>query len=158
MIFVTVGTTKYPFQRLVKWSLSQASFYPDLEFIVQSGNYKLNIQVPKNVTLQPYFSFLETQEFIKKANRVVSHGGMATLMQSWSFSKKPLVLPRLHKLGEHANDHQKIMCEYLATQKKIELLNVKFEPYSALDKKIQYTFSSDLKNRKKLIEYLKQVC
>ena len=40
------------------------------------------------------------------ADIIITHGGPATFMGAIAKGKKPIVVPRLEKFGEHVNDHQ----------------------------------------------------
>ena len=43
---------------------------------------------------------------IDKADYVICHAGVGTIITSISKGKKVLAVPRLYKYGEHQNDHQ----------------------------------------------------
>lgn len=104
LIFVTVGTRSYPFNRLFK---KLDELYDEGVLIepmfaqIGTSTYR-----PKNYI---YKEFLSTQEFdnkIKEADIVVSHGASGSIMKALNADRKVIVVTRLEKYGEHINDHQ----------------------------------------------------
>ena len=43
---------------------------------------------------------------MNRADIIITHGGPATFMGAIAKGKKPIVVPRQEKFGEHVNDHQ----------------------------------------------------
>lgn len=104
MIFVTVGSRNYPFDRLFKKldELYEEGVLTDTMF-AQTGTsaYK-----PKHYE---YKEFISPEEFVQKINEadiVVSHGASGSIMKSLNAGKKVIAVTRLEKYGEHINDHQ----------------------------------------------------
>ncbi|HEM5150948.1 TPA: multidrug MFS transporter [Streptococcus suis] len=104
MIFVTVGTHEQPFDRLLK----------EVDYLVEKGviTEEVFIQtgystyIPKNCKWSKLLSFDKMNELMEKADIIITHGGPATFMSAIAKGKKPIVVPRLEKYGEHVNDHQ----------------------------------------------------
>ena len=48
----------------------------------------------------------EFEDHIKRATEVYSHGGAGTLLLCSQLGKRPKILSREKKYGEHLNDHQ----------------------------------------------------
>ncbi len=117
MIFVTVGTSRYPFPRLINQAIELARSTKQ-KIVIQSGTYAIQKLLPANVVIKPFFSFSETQQLLKTAKLIISHAGVGTILQALHYGKEPLVMPRLKKYGEHASDHQVEVAHYLA-QKKV---------------------------------------
>lgn len=158
MIFVTVGTTQYPFKRLIEWSIQQAKLFPQKKVIIQSGVYKTTQKLPKNVQLQQYYQFEEVQKFLSNAEIIICHAGMGTLIQSWSKGKKPYVVPRLEKYHEHANDHETEIAKYLSRKEKIFVLDISTQNVpKSLHKKATVVPSGTVAP-KKLLRYLSSLC
>lgn len=114
MIFFTVGT-QFSFDRLLssfdKWKRDSGS---GLDAFGQIGDSHL-----KDLSF-PNKNFINLDEYSKcfeKADIIVSHAGMGTVLKALSASKPIIVMPRLFKYSEHRNDHQ------VATCKKIRNLN-----------------------------------
>ena len=104
MIFVTVGSRRYQFDRLFK---KLDELYEDgtltEEIFAQVGtsDYK-----PKHYK---YKDFITPEEFVQKieaANIVVSHGASGSIMKALNAGKKVIAVTRLEKYHEHINDHQ----------------------------------------------------
>lgn len=104
MIFVTVGSRQYPFDRLFK---KIDELYEDgtlkEEMFAQIGTstYK-----PKHYKYKDFISPEEFNKYIKKADIVVSHGASGSIMKALNADKKVITVTRLEKYGEHINDHQ----------------------------------------------------
>ncbi len=120
MIFVVVGTQE-PFDRLIKivdeWAVQ--SGYNDIIAQVSNANY-----LPANFK---HFDFLPTDKFdelFKKAEIIVGHAGMGTIISAMHYQKPIIVMPRLAKFREHRNDHQ------LATAKSFSQLGYVRSVYS----------------------------
>lgn len=104
MIFVTVGSRNYPFDRLFKRldELCEQGVIKD-EIFAQTGTSK---HVPKNYKYVDFVSPEEFVELVDKADLVISHGASGSIMKSLNAGKKVVVVTRLEKYGEHINDHQ----------------------------------------------------
>lgn len=104
MIFVTVGTHEQPFNRLIEEvdRLKKEEIIRDDVFI-QTGfsTYK-----PKYCEWKKIISYDEMEYYMRESSVIITHGGPATFMSAISFGKKPIVVPRQEKFGEHVNDHQ----------------------------------------------------
>lgn len=104
MIFVTVGSRGYQFDRLFK---KLDELYEDgtlsEEMFAQVGT---STYEPKHYQ---YKDFITPEEFVKKieeANIVVSHGASGSIMKALNAGKKVIAVTRLEKYNEHINDHQ----------------------------------------------------
>ena len=101
MIFVVLGTQKFQLNRLLKLM----DEYVEIgkikeEVIAQRGN---SDYVPKNFRS---FDFLDKNTFdsyIKKADIVVTHSGVGSIITSLKSRKPVIVFPRLRKYGEHVD-------------------------------------------------------
>lgn len=102
MIFLTVGT-QLPFDRLVSPVLEWLEKEKE-EYVLQVGPTSLDIVDNKAV-----FNNLEPQkyeEIFEKSELVISHAGMGGILSCLERGKPLIVMPRIHSLGEHRNDHQ----------------------------------------------------
>ena len=104
LIFVTVGSRNYPFDRLFKKldGLYEEGSLTE-EMFAQTGTSTYRPQHYK------YKDFLSPEEFvqkIEKANIVVCHGASGSIMKALNAGKKVIAVTRLEKYGEHINDHQ----------------------------------------------------
>ena len=104
MIFVTVGSRNYPFDRLfIKLDeLCEIGIITE-EIFAQIGASKYT---PKHYDYKDYISPEEFLQKIQEANIVVSHGASGSIMKALNVGKKVVAVTRLEKYGEHINDHQ----------------------------------------------------
>lgn len=104
MIFITLGSQKFQFNRLLKAVDSQVAegkIRDDIFAQVGDSDY-----VPMNYN---YKDFLNRDEFIEwqcKADIVITHGGTGAIIGAVKKRKKVIAVPRLAKYGEHVDDHQ----------------------------------------------------
>jgi UDP-N-acetylglucosamine transferase subunit ALG13 len=100
VIFVTVGTHAQGFSRLLG-ALGPLAEMDEL--VVQHGPGA----APGDATVTARFlPAREVAKYVEQARAVVSHAGVGTLMIAWRAGHVPVVVPRLHALGEHVDDHQ----------------------------------------------------
>lgn len=114
MIFVTVGTTKFPFDRPLK-ATDEAMIGLDRKekLVVQAGksDYKFKYE---DTEIFEEIPFGKMSAYFKKAKIVVTHGGPATIFLSLKYSKnKPLVVPRSKRFNEHVDNHQIFFTKFL---------------------------------------------
>ncbi|HFI0632502.1 TPA: glycosyltransferase [Streptococcus suis] len=104
MIFVTVGTHEQPFNRLVEEidRLKKEAIIADDVFI-QTG---FSTYIPQYCDWKSIISYSEMEDYMTSADIIITHGGPATFMGAIAKGKKPIVVPRLEKFGEHVNNHQ----------------------------------------------------
>lgn len=104
MIFVTVGSRNYPFDRLfIKLDeLYEEGVIKDKIF-AQIGTSKYK---PKHYEFVDYLSPDEFMEKINEAKYIISHGASGSIMKALNAGKKVIAVTRLEKYGEHINDHQ----------------------------------------------------
>lgn len=104
MIFVTVGSRNYPFNRLFEKldSLYEDGILTESMFAqVGTSTYK-----PKHYGYKDFISQDEFFAKVKEADIVVSHGASGSIMKALNAGKKVIAVTRLEKYGEHINDHQ----------------------------------------------------
>ncbi|MEG1705517.1 MAG: PssE/Cps14G family polysaccharide biosynthesis glycosyltransferase [Clostridia bacterium] len=102
MIFVTLGTQKQSFKRLLE-EIDKCHILDNEEIVAQIGYTKYESDRIKT------FDFLEKEEFLKymeKAEFVITHGGVGSIFDAILKDKKVLAMPRLKKYSEHVDDHQ----------------------------------------------------
>ncbi|WP_147677621.1 glycosyltransferase [Algibacter pacificus] len=137
MIFVTIGTQE-PFDRLIKLVDELAKDY-NHEIIAQvfNSNYK-----SENLTIIDFVNPKEYENLFKKADLIISHAGMGSIISALSISKPIIVMPRKASLGEHRNEHQ------LATAKKMGAIEGVYVVNGKEDLKANMDFLLENKNEK----------
>ncbi len=103
MIFITLGSQKFQFDRLLKAIDRLVEGGEKDEIFAQTGysSYK-----PEHYR---YKAFLDRNEFaavMEKADIVITHGGTGAIIGAIKKGKKVIAVPRLKKYGEHVDDHQ----------------------------------------------------
>ena len=112
MIYVAVGTQKFPFDRLLKSIDELVANGTILEDVfAQSGNCTY---VPKNYLSKNFLSKDQFEENIEKCDLLITHSGVATMILGLKHKKPVIVIPRLAKYGEHVDDHQVQIAEVFA--------------------------------------------
>ena len=104
MIFVTLGSQKFQFNRLLK----------ELDRLIEEKkvNEEIFAQIGYSDYKPQYFEFkdfVDRDEFEKvmdKCEIVIAHGGTGAIITAVKKDKKVIAIPRLAKYGEHVDDHQ----------------------------------------------------
>lgn len=153
MIFVTLGSQKFQFDRLLKYidNLMDKKVISEAVF-AQTGysSYK-----PKNFYFE---NFLTREDFAKKidlARVVITHAGTGAIITSLKSGKKVIAMPRLQKYGEHVDDHQQEIVSNFATRNFIINVQDEKELEEALQKIDYFDFEQFYSNNKLYLEYLK---
>jgi UDP-N-acetylglucosamine transferase subunit ALG13 len=100
MIFVTVGTSWTPFDRLLG---ALESLSTDEPLVVQHGASRIR---PAGATCVDFLPFERVVELVRLSRAVVMHAGVGSIMVALANNRRPLVVPRLHRFGEAVDDHQ----------------------------------------------------
>lgn len=121
MIFVTLGSQKFQFNRLLEEidRLIENHVITD-EVFAQSGYSDYQ---PKNYAFQQFLSRDEFAQWEGKADIVITHGGTGAIIGAVKKGKKVIAVPRLAKYGEHVDDHQLQLVEQFKELSLIEACN-----------------------------------
>lgn len=117
MIFVTVGENG-PFDRLVRCVDAWAGEQDKVEAFAQIGRTDY---VPRHIE---WAERLHQEEFLRlfsRADAIVAHAGMGTILSALELGVPVLVMPRLAALGEQRNDHQLATARALKESGKINV-------------------------------------
>ena len=104
MIFITLGSQKFQFNRLLKKVdelITKDIIKDDVFAQIGESNY-----TPKNYAYKKFLSREEFEEKIKQCEMVITHGGTGAIIGAIKKGKKVISVPRLKKYGEHVDDHQ----------------------------------------------------
>ena len=104
MIFVTLGSQKFQFNRLLiaidelieKGAITE-------EVFAQTGYSDYE---PKHYQYKQFLDRSEFAEMEDKADIVITHGGTGAIIGAVKKGKRVIAVPRLAKYGEHVDDHQ----------------------------------------------------
>ena len=103
MIFVTVGSQKFPFDRLIRKvdQLVREGRIEDAVFL-QTGTSRCR-------PICPHQAFCGREQFAERMGAcdiLITHGGAGTMVDAVKRGKKVIAVPRLARYGEHVDDHQ----------------------------------------------------
>ena len=73
------------------------------EVIAQVGNTKFKSNKMKIIE---FTDPKEMNDLIEKADYIITHGGVGTIIDGINLGKKIIAVPRLSQYKEHVNDHQ----------------------------------------------------
>lgn len=110
-LFVPLGTQKFPFNRLIEAlnALVEKGVFKPEEIVMQSSIYEIE---PKftHYELIPAAKF---DELIEKAELVITHSGVNSIISCMKRNKPLIIVPRLKKYGEHVDNHQVEIAELM---------------------------------------------
>ena len=104
MIFVAVGTQKFPMNRLLR----------QIDALIASGEIREEVIAQKGCSdYQPihyvsrdFFGREEFDEMVEQCDLLITHSGVGTILAGLTRGKRVIVYPRLAKYGERVDDHQ----------------------------------------------------
>ncbi len=103
-VFVTVGSTEFQFNRLLK----------DIDDLIEQGFIKEKViaqvgtcdYTPRNFDHFKWVSFTEMQKLMQQSKYTVTHSGTGSIVNALQMGAKVITVPRLAKNGEHLDNHQ----------------------------------------------------
>ena len=103
MIFVTVGSQKFPFDRLIQRvdQMLEEGVLGE-EVFIQTGT---SDYVPR-CRHQPICEREQFEELLEACSILITHGGAGTMVEAVKRGKRVVAVPRLARYGEHVDDHQ----------------------------------------------------
>lgn len=104
MIFITLGSQKFQFDRLLK----------EVDRLIADGviQEKVFAQIgaseylPQNYTYERFLNRHHFAQIMDQCDSVITHGGTGVIIGAVKKGKKVIAVPRLAKYGEHVDDHQ----------------------------------------------------
>ena len=106
MIFVILGTQDKTFPRLleaIQKKIDEGKISKEEEIIVQAGSTKFE---SKNMQILDYISVKKFEELMDRADIVICHAGVGTILTALKKNKKIIAAARLKEYGDHVTDHQ----------------------------------------------------
>mgnify|MGYP000766143632 FL=1 len=117
MIFLIVGSQKFPFERLIR----------EVDRLKKEG--VIQERVVAQIGVSPYIPealewvrFLNKSDFdrtIEMCDLLITHAGEGAIMTGLLNGKKVIAVPRYQRFGEHVSDHQLEIARALEKQKCI---------------------------------------
>lgn len=105
MILLTVGS-QLPFDRLVRAMDVWCGWNPGRDVVAQIGEPGAHGYRPQNFEWHPFIAPRRFDELMNRADLIVAHAGMGSIIQALRRSKPIVIMPRKASLGEHRNEHQ----------------------------------------------------
>ena len=105
MIFLTVGT-QLSFDRLVRAVDQWAGDRGRTDIFGQIANPGVVHHRPQHFDWADFLSPAECRAYFEKAEMIVAHAGMGSIIGAMTYRKPILIMPRRAHLHEHRNDHQ----------------------------------------------------
>jgi len=104
MIFITVGSQKFQFNRLLK----EVDELIEQKIINEPVFAQIGVSdyIPKNYEYADFMTQDEFNEKINDSDIVITHGGTGVIINALKRDKKVIAIPRLSKYNEHVDDHQ----------------------------------------------------
>lgn len=102
MVFVTVGSQKFPFDRLIQKVDEMVRAHVLADVFIQTGGSRV-------VPCCPHQAFCQQGQFgelLGACDVLITHGGAGTMVDAVKRGKRTIVVPRLARYGEHVDDHQ----------------------------------------------------
>lgn len=138
MIFITLGSQKFQFNRLLK-AVDELNLKEEIFAQIGYSDY-----IPKNFKYKRFMDRNEFSSYINKSNVIITHGGTGAIMGALKKGKKVIAVPRLSEYGEHVDDHQLQIieefkelnllysCEDMDIEKALNIVKIKdFKKYKS---------------------------
>ena len=103
MIFFTVGTEKFAFDRIIQAADLVACALPKEEVFIQIAD---NVRAPHTARWERWLTYEEFSQRLDHARVVVTHAGAGTLLSCVKRGKVAISIPRRSERGEHVDNHQ----------------------------------------------------
>ena len=154
MILVMLGTQNNSFHRLLEEidRLIEKKVI-DEEVIVQAGYTKYQSE---NMQIIDFMSKQELQRLQQEADLIITHGGVGSIITSLEKGKKVIAVPRLHKYGEHVNDHQIEIVDKFNKNGNIIGINEVDELEEAINKAKNFKPKKYIENNKKMLDIIEK--
>lgn len=156
MILVILGTNDKKFTRLLK----------EMDRLIASGTIKEEVIVQAGHSSNYQSSFMKIfdlinkdsfDELIQKADLVITHGGVGTILTALKYSKKIIAVPRLKKYKEHVNDHQLQIVDNFKEEGYIIGIHDVSELETAIHELKEFKPRKFKSNKKKMLELVKEL-
>lgn len=104
MIFITLGSQKFQFNRLlieIDRLIIEGKITEEVFAQIGYSNYE-----PKNYSYKNFLDRDQYSQIMNKCDKVITHGGTGAIIGAVKKGKKVIAVPRLSKFEEHVDDHQ----------------------------------------------------
>ena len=159
MIFLTTGTEKFPFNRLlqaVDTAIGSKEIHQDVWGQIGKSSYR-----PQWFSYKEFFEFDQMKKVIQEAQIVISHAGVGSTLLCLTLGKIPILFPRQKAFGEHLDDHQMEFAKRIEISGKVLVaynekdLIYKISHYQHLIGELQ--LRSTQNRKEELVTYLREI-
>lgn len=155
MIFLTVGSQKFQFKRLLQ-------YVDDLviQNVIQEPVFAQIGNNPAREYAFEYEQFMDRDKFKKKmaeADIVITHAGTGAIVSALEMGKKVIAIPRKKKYGEHVDDHQQEISNAFQAEGYIEVANTEQDLRLALIHVREGEYKAFRSNTKTYITYINKL-
>ena len=154
MIFVTLGSQKFQFNRLLielDKLVEEEKICNDIFAQIGYSDYK-----PKNYEFKEFLDREQFAEFMDKCDTVITHGGTGAIVGAVKRDKKVIAVPRLAKFGEHVDDHQLQIIDQFTNMNFIVGVKDTNEIYEALELLKTIEFKKYISNTENIINEIEK--
>lgn len=103
LILLSLGTHQQSFPRAL--DLVSPLALRGEELVVQHGSTAPRLEMP-NITWVEFMSYDDVMNTMAKADSVICHAGVGTIITALKAGHKPVVIPRQAQYDEHVDNHQ----------------------------------------------------
>ncbi|RYL98449.1 glycosyltransferase family 28 [Sporolactobacillus sp. THM7-7] len=121
MIFVTVGTQKFQFNRLFQELDRLKENHTIQEEVI--GQIGVTDYMPKNFQTFRFISSDMFEKYMAACRLMITHAGTSSIIQGLRNGKKVLVVPRRKAFAEHVDDHQVEIANLFKHKNYVETVN-----------------------------------
>lgn len=149
MIFVTLGSQKFQFNRMlieIDKLIDKGKITEEVFAQIGASDYK-----PKNFKYSDFLTQDEFKNYMKNADLVITHAGTGAIVTALKNDKLVIAIPRLAKYGEHVDDHQVQLIDEFKELNFIEPVYEIEQLESALELVKKNTYNKYISNTKTII-------
>lgn len=154
MIFVTLGSQKFQFNRLLMELdklVEEKKISNDIFAQIGYSDYK-----PKNYEFKEFLDREQFAEIMERCEIVITHGGTGAIVGAVKREKKVIAVPRLAKFGEHVDDHQLQIIDQFTDMNFIVGVKDTNEIYEALELLKTMKFKKYISNTENIINEIEK--
>ena len=153
MIFITVGSQKFQFNRLLETIdtlIKNKEITEDVFAQTGYSNYK-----PKNYKFKDFLDRDEFESAISKCSILVTHGGTGAIVNGLKREKKVIAVPRLKKYKEHVDDHQLDIAKAFEMKKYVLCCYENDDLLEIIKKSKNYHYEEYVSHQKQIVNIIK---
>lgn len=126
MIFITLGSQKFQFDRLLIY-IDEVLSNPEFKELKVFGQIGNSTYEPKNFKFERFLSRKDFSEKMEESTIVITHGGTGAIIGALKQHKVVLAIPRNKMFKEHVDNHQMEIVEVFHSKGFIEVFDTREE-------------------------------